>query len=156
MRLFESLLAVAIVAVSGCGKSDDGAKTGTGKGHAHDHGHEEGGQGVLSKVTSPDGADAGFLELKLHADKGDLEVWIGTDEKLASPFDLPLDTKVTVTFLDRDNRTVQLAARNRDRNEDEDGKANVRGGKTNYFIFPATRGRTPRGSRARTSRRASG
>ena len=33
-------------------------------------------------------------------------------------------------------KEVWLRARNNVDNEDEDGKANIRSGKTNYFIFP--------------------
>lgn len=132
-----ALVAVAVAVASGCGKKDPKHPQG---GHGHDHGHEEGGKGVVSKFSGPDGADAGHLELKLHDDKGDLELWLARDEKFAVPFDLPLDTKVTITFLDKDGRTVELAVRNRDRNEDEDGKPTVREGKTNYFIFPGGSG----------------
>ena len=45
-----------------------------------------------------------------------------------------------MTFADFGDRVVELRARNRDRNEDEDGKANVRDGKTNYFVFPGGSG----------------
>ena len=57
-----------------------------------------------------------------------------------SPYDLPLDARITVTFGDHGGREVALAVRNRERNEDEDGQPNLRDGKTNYFIFPGDTG----------------
>ena len=84
--------------------------------------------------------DAGHLELKLHDDKGDLELWLTEDEKGTAPIDLPLDAKISVTFVDMDNKVVTLAVRNTEKNEDEDGLPNIRDGKTNYFIFPGDTG----------------
>jgi|GEM_PF-1145193 len=108
-------------------------------GHGHEHGatpHE----GIVAAFKGPDGAAAGHLELKLHDDKGDLELWIAKDVKITQPFDLPLDAVVRVTFIDVKGKVVELRARNADRNEDEDGAANVRAGATNYFIFPGATG----------------
>lgn len=78
----------------------------------------------------------GFVELKLHDDKGDLELWITKDEEGKKPFDLPLDTKIKVTFLDMQDKSLILQVRNHKKNEDEDGNLNIRNDKTNYFIFP--------------------
>ncbi len=108
-------------------------------GHGHEHGptpHE----GVVATFKGPDGAVAGHLELKLHDDKGDLELWLAKDDKIAQPFDLPLDATVTVKFVDVGNKTVELRVRNAGKNEDEAGTANVREGRTNYFIFPGETG----------------
>ncbi len=108
-------------------------------GHGHEHGatpHE----GVVATFSGPDGKVAGHLELKLHDDKGDLELWLANDAKITEPFDLPLDSVIRVEFVDVGNRTVDLRVRNAVKNEDEDGTANVRGGKTNYFIFPGETG----------------
>lgn len=108
-------------------------------GHGHEHGatpHE----GVVAAFKGPDGAVVGRLELKLHDDKGDLELWLAKDEKISQPFDLPLDGVVRVEFVDVGNRVVELRARNAVKNEDEEGTANVRDGKTNYFIFPGETG----------------
>lgn len=133
-----AMLVASAVFIWGCDNKKDG------HGHSHDNGqgHDHGGssKGVVARLTGPDGADAGFVELKLHDDKGDLELWIAKDAKFEKPFDLPLDAKVAVTLVDKTNRTVDLRARNRDKNEDENGKANVREGKTNYFIFPGDSG----------------
>lgn len=82
----------------------------------------------------------GVAELKLHDDKGDLELWLTRDEEGTQPFDLPLDSVITVTFPGLDNKAVELRVRNRERNEDEDGKGNIRDGATNYFIFPGDSG----------------
>ncbi len=117
---------------------------GEGDGHDHDagdgHDHPEGGSdGAVARLTAG-GADVGYLRLKLHDDKGDLEAWIARDAEFTEPLDLPLDATITVTFADKDGRSVTLAVRNRDQNEDEDGKANIRDGKTNYFIFPGDSG----------------
>ena len=95
--------------------------------------------GVLAELVDGDKA-IGWVELKLHDDKGDLELWLGRDKALATPIDLPLDAEVTVTFVDKDGKRVALAPRDSEKNPDEDGKANLREGKTNYFIFPGATG----------------
>jgi hypothetical protein len=74
----------------------------------------------------------GFLELTQHDDLGDLELWT-TD--MGDPLDFPAPTAITISFPDHGGKTVQLKARNLEQNEDEDGRANMRGGMTNYFIF---------------------
>jgi hypothetical protein len=91
-------------------------------------------------VMAPLEGDAGHLELKLHDDKGDLELWLTRDEAGETPLDLPLDTVVGVTLIDSGNRTVELRVRNREQNEDEDGNPQIRSRKTNYFIFPGNTG----------------
>merc|ERR1719453_321120 len=55
---------------------------------------------------------------------------------MEEPLDLPADTTVTMTCPTHDNKSVKLNVRDNDKNEDEDGKPNMRDGKTNYFIFP--------------------
>ncbi len=116
-------------------------------GHDDDHGHGSHDMnhgphdGTLAAFTSPDGVVTGYVELKLHDDKGDLELWIATDETIVlKPFDLSLDAKIALVFHDKDDRPVTLQVRNRDRNEDEDDFENNRNGKTNYFIFPGDTG----------------
>lgn len=81
---------------------------------------------------------AGLVEVKLHDDKGDLEMWL--TDSAGKPLDLALDTVVRLTFIDREQQTVELRVRNQEKNEGEDGLANVRAGKTNYFIFPGATG----------------
>ena len=112
--------------------------------HAHEHeeGHAEHGphEGTVVAFQGPDGAVVGYVELKLHDDKGDLELWIATDEGIATPFDLGLDAEIGVVMHDHGDKAVTLKVRNADQNEDEDGTPNNRGGKTNYFIFPGDTG----------------
>ncbi|MFT5470771.1 MAG: hypothetical protein ACI8UO_005902 [Verrucomicrobiales bacterium] len=81
----------------------------------------------------------GRLELKLHDDKGDLELWL-TSADGKKPFDLAADAKITVAFEDAKEASVTLVVRNTAKNEDEDGEPNMRDGQTNYFIFPGETG----------------
>ena len=48
-----------------------------------------------------------------------------------------------LTFASHEGKTVELRVRNGDQNEDEDGTPNMRGGRTNYFIFPGESGQDP-------------
>lgn len=107
-------------------------------GHADEHADEA--HGPHDGVVRGFADGLGHLELKLHDDKGDLELWLAKDEKMATPYDLPLDASITVTFADHGNKAVSLAVRNREQNEDEDGTPTLRDGKTNYFIFPGDTG----------------
>jgi hypothetical protein len=91
--------------------------------------------GVLAALR--DGA--GFIELKLHDDLGDLELWVYSD-LTGQPLDLPAGTVPSVMFLAREQE-VELRVRNSDRNEDEDDVPNMRPGqRTNYFIGPSGEG----------------
>ncbi len=96
--------------------------------------------GVIARLGGDDGKPTSWLELKLHDDKGDLELWLTTDKAGKHPLDVPLATRPTVTFADHDDKTVTLAPRNSDKNEDEDGTPNLRDGKTQYFIYPGASG----------------
>ncbi len=86
------------------------------------------------------GGLSGHVEIKLHDDKGDLELWLAQDTDFTKPFDLPLTASIELEFHDRDGRKVVLRPRNAEQNEDENGKANVRDGSTNYFIYPSRAG----------------
>lgn len=114
------------------GEFDEAA--GGGHGHAHTP-HD----GVVAALK--DGP--GFVELKLHDDKGDLELWLAKDREITQPLDIPANSNITVSFKDRPGKTATLAVRNDQQNEDEDGKANMRGAMTNYFIFPGNSGQDP-------------
>jgi len=105
----------------------------------HGHEHVEGPHAGVPAAFSG-GGRTGFLELKLHDDKGDLELWLTEDERFSRPFDLPLDSTIEVEFVDVKGRKTTLRPRNETRNEDEEGKPNVRDGKTNYFIYPSADG----------------
>ncbi|MDA1194510.1 MAG: hypothetical protein O2894_04940 [Planctomycetota bacterium] len=96
--------------------------------------------GVLARLSHADEPDYGFVELKLHEDKGDLELWLARDALITLPLDLPVAAEVRVAFLDRDDKVVVLRARDDKTNPDEDGVANVRDGATHYFIFPGESG----------------
>ncbi len=82
----------------------------------------------------------GHLEIKLHDDKGDLELWLGHDAKLERPFHIPLDTTPEIEFHDRNHRKIKLMIRDKIKNEGEDGTPHVTDGKTNYFIYPGATG----------------
>ncbi len=108
-------------------------------GHEHDHAHEGPHHGMVHELFMGT-TEVGHIELKLHDDKGDLELWIASDEAMKKPMDLGMDAKVTVTFTAPRKKSVTLTVRNQVKNEDEDGTGNVRNGKTNYFIFPGSSG----------------
>jgi len=99
--------------------------------------------GIMSPLQDADGKRVGFIELKLHDDAGDFELWLCKDGGMTEPLDFPADTSITVTCATKGNKSVQLTVRNNDENEDEDGKPNMRDGKTNYFIFPGESGQDP-------------
>lgn len=130
MKWFHSLSLIALVLVA-CNRAGDISKTSA----SHIHGPHDGMVAAFGEATS-----AGYLELKLHDDKGDLELWLNQDDKHARPFDLPLDATIEIEFTDKSGRKVTLRPRNKTNNEDESGAANVRDGKTNYFIFPSQPG----------------
>ena len=135
--LFFSLFAVSGFAGSGHSHSHEnvyGEDSDFDYGHTHSHTPHH---GIVKPLKSAAG-DIGFIELKLHDDKGDLELWITADEK-GQPFDIALGSKIKVTFLDLD-KIAMLRVRNTDQNEDEDGQGNIRNDKTNYFIFPSLDG----------------
>jgi hypothetical protein len=96
--------------------------------------------GVVAPLRGKTGEILGYVELKLHDDKGDLELWLGEDPSMAKPIDLPLDAAPTVTFPERSGKVVTLRVRNAEQNEDEEGTPSVRAGKTNYFVFPGETG----------------
>jgi hypothetical protein len=111
-------------------------------GHGHSHAatpHD----GVVTELKFDSGENAGFIELKLHDDKGDLEAWLFADSQLSEPLDIPADGVINVAFKDVPGKTATLSVRNNQQNEDEDGKPNLRNGMTNYFIFPGDSGQDP-------------
>ena len=118
-RLF--LVLVLVFGPLACSRDDGG------HGHAHTP-HD----GVVAKF---EGRSA-HLELKLHDDKGDLELWLAEDPAMTRPLDLPVDAEIEVEFLDRGGQKVRLRVRDRETNSDEAGHPQIRDGRTNYFIFP--------------------
>ena len=107
--------------------------------HSHEHGHSHTRHHGIAVPLFSDQKQAAYAELKLHDDKGDLELWLTIDEDGHSAFDLLLESKITVYF-PKLAKTVVLKVRNQKNNEDEDGTANIRNKKTNYFIFPGDTG----------------
>lgn len=124
--------------IDGKPASGDFDESAAGHGHAHTP-HD----GMVAKLMDEAGAAVGFVELKLHDDKGDLELWLAKDQGITQPMDLPADSEIEVTFLDFGNKSAILGVRNASENEDEDGKPNMRNGMTNYFIFPGDSGQDP-------------
>ena len=119
----------------GCSRSSEPAQGGAD--HPHEDGQKHGPHdGVLAALAG----GAGHAEIKLHDDKGDLEVWLAEDEKITRPIDLPLDTELSVTFADKGGKVATLKVRNTTHNEDEDGTPNIREARTNYFIYPGQGG----------------
>ena len=108
-------------------------------GHGHEHKFEEGPHSGVS-VTFASGDASGHLELKLHDDKGDVELWLSEDDAHSEPFDLSLASVIEIEFVDVGGRKISLHPRNQQKNEDEDGHPNVRGERTNYFIYPSAAG----------------
>jgi len=99
--------------------------------------------GIMAVFEDADVKHVGFIELKLHDDAGDLELWICKDGAMSEPLDFPADTTITATFATHDNRSVKLNVNNTDKNEDEDGTPNMRDGMTNYFVFPGESDQDP-------------
>jgi hypothetical protein len=118
-----ALLCVSILTLPGCDADQP-------KIAEHVHGPHD---GLVAQFFSGE-EFPGRVEIKLHDDKGDLEVWLSTDE--AKPFDLPVTASIEIEFLD-ESKKVTLRPRNTVKNEDEGGQPNIRDGKTNYFIFPS-------------------
>jgi hypothetical protein len=117
------------------------------------HGAEPCNDGILTVLKSANAPEwRGFLELKLHGDAGDLEIWLyqRTGSKLwmstsgkPSPFDVPKETVIGLTFPSHPGKTVEMRVRDMEKNEDEEGTPNMRGDGTNYFIFPGESGADP-------------
>jgi len=110
-------------------------------------GHGPCNDGILSVLKAAHAPEwCGFLELKLHGDAGDLELFLytsATGGKNPKPFDVPKETVVRITFPSHAGKSVELRVRNMEKNEDEEGNPNMRGGGTNYFIFPGESGQDP-------------
>ena len=141
---FTTLLLIPLIVV-GClkkPKTEEG-KADVGENKHSDHGHEHTSHlGVVVPFLSGQ-QQVGFAELKLHDDKGDLELWLTKDKAGTEPFDMSLGSSVSVVFTKMDQKIVQLKVRNSTKNEDEAGVGNIRSNATNYFIFPGETGGMP-------------
>ena len=104
-------------------------------GMPHTHANEGPNGGFLFPVFDGEGKQVGTTEIKLHDDAGDLEVWLKKGGYDGDPWRLPLDSILTLNFPALE-RTVSLAVRDRERNQDESGTSTIYEGKTDYFVFP--------------------
>jgi hypothetical protein len=108
-------------------------------GMPHIHANEGPHGGFFHPIFAADGKQAATLEIKLHDDAGDLEVWLVKGGRDGPALDLPLDSVLKLDFADL-NRQIELRVRDREKNAGEDGQTNLRNGQTNYFIFPGETG----------------
>ena len=108
-------------------------------GMPHIHANEGPNGGFLFPVFDVVGKQNATVEIKLHDDAGDLEVWLKKGGYDGEPLLLPTATMLTLNFPALD-RNVTLAVRDHERNEDESGNSTVVEAKTNYFVFPGETG----------------
>ena len=108
-------------------------------GMPHIHANEGPNGGFLFPVFDVDGKQNATVEIKLHDDAGDLEVWLKKGGYDGEALLLPTATILTLDFPALD-RNVTLAVRDHERNEDESGNSTVVEAKTNYFVFPGETG----------------
>lgn len=94
--------------------------------------------GVPVRLTSERG-EIVFGELKLHDDKGDLELWLTKDGSGREPHRLPSSTVIALESRDP-ARSVRLAVRDAIDNQDESGVGHLVDGRADYFIFPGDSG----------------
>ena len=108
-------------------------------GMPHIHANEGPNSGFLFPAFDGEGKQTGTIEIKLHDDAGDLEVWLKKGGYEGEPWRLPLDTTLTLDF-PAESKTVTLVVRDTERNEDESGESTIFEEATNYFIFPGETG----------------
>ena len=101
----------------------------------HIHANEGPNSGFLYPVFDHTGNQTCNIEIKLHDDAVDLEVWLKRGGYEGDAWRLPTATILTLDFPVLD-RNVILAVRDQDRNEDESGASTIVDGNTNYFVFP--------------------
>ena len=106
-------------------------------GMPHIHANEGSNGGFLFPIFDRNKEQTGTVEIKLHDDAGDLEVWLKSGGYEGDPWRLPTDTTLTLNFPAL-NKSVTLAVRDQDRNEDESGASTIIEGNTNYFVFPGS------------------
>ena len=106
-------------------------------GMPHIHANEGPSGGFLFPIFDSNKEQTGTIEIKLHDDAGDLEVWLKSGGYEGDPWRLPTDTTLTLNFPAL-NKSVTLAVRDQDRNEDESGASTIIEGNTNYFVFPGS------------------
>ena len=104
-------------------------------GMPHIHANEGTNGGFLHPIFDDNGKQTGTVEIKLHDDAGDLEVWLKRGGYEGDPWLLPSKTMLTLNFPALNKRVI-LAVRDHERNEDESGASTIVEGNTNYFVFP--------------------
>lgn len=95
--------------------------------------------GVLVELRDASGNPAGWAEVKLHGDAGDLELWLARDNRITSPLPVPV-AAVAKLELSGPGRTVELRVRDAQANKDERGRATIVDGRTHYLVFPGETG----------------
>ena len=108
-------------------------------GMPHVHANEGPNSGFMFPVFDDAGKQAGTIEIKLHDDAGDLEVWLKRGGYDGEPWRLPLEATLTLDF-PASGQKVTLAVRDSERNEDESGASTIFEGATDYFVFPGETG----------------
>jgi len=98
--------------------------------------------GVLAELRDAAGKSAGWAEVKLHGDAGDLELWLARDNRIADPLTVPVATVAKLELLGP-SRTVELRVRDAESNKDERGRATIADGRTPYLIYPGETGDDP-------------
>ena len=104
-------------------------------GMPHIHANEGTNGGFLYPIFDDNGKQTGTVEIKLHDDAGDLEVWLKRGGYEGDPWLVSSKTVLTLNFPALDKRVI-LAVRDHERNEDESGASTIVEGNTNYFVFP--------------------
>ena len=107
-------------------------------GMPHIHANEGPNSGFLFPVFENEGKQVGTVEIKLHDDAGDLEVWLTQGGFGGDPWRLSIDSALTLAFPALEKK-VTLGVRDRERNEDESGASTIQDGTTHYFVFPGPR-----------------
>ncbi len=108
-------------------------------GMPHVHATDGPNGGLLHPVFGADGTQVGTVEIRLDPRTGDVEAWLTEGGFGGDPWRLPLETTMELGFVDLD-RTVTLAVRDRERNEDAPGRSTIVDGATASFAYPGGTG----------------
>jgi hypothetical protein len=95
--------------------------------------------GVLVELRNASGNPAGWAEVKLHGDAGDLELWLARDYRITSPLLVPVAV-VAKLELAGPGRALELRVRDAAANKDERGRVTVAEGRTHYLVYPGDTG----------------
>lgn len=98
--------------------------------------------GVLAELRDASGKPAGWAEVKLHGDAGDLELWLARDNRIADPLTVPVATVAKLELLGP-ARAIDLRVRDAQSNKDERGRVTVADGRTSYLVYPGETGEDP-------------